>query len=141
MNDRKLPLTEPSASRGEPGPARREEIARLVQRFYEVARADDLLGPVFDEHVADWDRHLATMRDFWGTVAYRDGRYAGRPFEAHQPLGGLTTAHFERWLALWDRTVDEVIDSDIADHVKRMARRMAASLSHRLGGGELERAM
>lgn len=137
MLDHELPLTEARTARPECSAERAQEIERLVDRFYEVAREDSLLGPVFTAHVGDWGRHLSTMRDFWGTVAYRDGRYAGRPFEAHQRLEGLTIAHFERWLTLWDRVVDEVVASDVDGYLKEMAHRMGASIAHRMGMGDL----
>ncbi len=134
MIDRELPLTEPSADTRGVNPEQAQEIARLVDRFYEEARADAMLGPIFVDRVADWDRHLATMRTFWGTVAYRDGRYAGRPIDAHLPLAELTPEHFARWLELWERTVDDVVESDIGEHLKLMAHRMGTSMSHRLTG-------
>lgn len=143
MTDRNLPLTEPGPGPGAEirplTPAQESEIAHLVDTFYEVAREDPLLGPVFLGHVTDWGRHLATMRIFWGTVAYRDGRYAGRPIEAHRPLAEITPEHFERWLSLWDLTVDEIVQSEIGDHLKRMAARMGDSMSHRLTGRTLNR--
>jgi hemoglobin len=39
-------------------------IARLVHGFYDRARHDPLLGPVFESKVQDWDAHLARMCDF-----------------------------------------------------------------------------
>ena len=35
------------------------EIRNLVERFYESARDDELLGPVFAQRVEDWDAHYA----------------------------------------------------------------------------------
>ena len=36
----------------------RDGLHRLLSRFYERARLDPLLGPVFAAHVDDWPRHL-----------------------------------------------------------------------------------
>ena len=47
-------------------------IHRVVHRFYERARDDELLGPVFDRHVDDWPTHLATMVDFYPWLGARD---------------------------------------------------------------------
>lgn len=131
MPDRELHLaTNPQAA----APLDREaEIAQLVRRFYEVARDDPMLGPVFERHVADWERHLRTMNDFWSAAVYRTGRYAGRPIEAHRGIAGLTGEHFTRWLELWTRTVDEVVRSDARETLKELARRMADTMSQRLG--------
>lgn len=136
---RALPLTEPGGSGGADvaaGAAVSEaDIRALVDSFYDAVRRDDLLGPVFARHVKDWSLHLPKMHDFWSTVVRRTGRYAGRPFEAHQPIPGLTPAHFDRWLMLWEATVSRVLaSSGVAAREAFIvaARRMAASMSVRL---------
>ncbi|MDM7138280.1 group III truncated hemoglobin, partial [Klebsiella pneumoniae] len=55
------------------------EIGRLVSAFYEKARQDAVLGPIFARHVSDWDDHLRRISDFWSSVILRSGRYRGRP--------------------------------------------------------------
>ena len=112
---------------------REEEIAQLVERFYTIARGDPVLGPVFERHVADWDRHLATMRDFWSSAVYRTGRYSGRPLDVHRRIADIQGEHFPRWLRLWQRTVDEVVRSDAGGPLKAFAARMATTMSSRLG--------
>ncbi len=109
------------------------EIARLVERFYTHARGDPVLGPVFERHVADWDGHLRTMRDFWSSAVYRTGRYSGRPLDVHRRLADIQGEHFPRWLGLWERTVDEVVRSDAGGPLKVFAARMATTMSARLG--------
>lgn len=54
-------------------------IERLARRFYERVRGDALLGPVFEERIADWEPHLARMYAFWSSVALMSGRYHGSP--------------------------------------------------------------
>ena len=39
-------------------------IRAVVDRFYEIAQKDSVLGPVFDAHVVDWSSHLETMYAF-----------------------------------------------------------------------------
>src|SRR3546814_3747930 len=56
-------------------------IEDLVHRFYARVREDALLGPVFEERVADWGSHLQRMCSFWSSVALMTGRYHGRPME------------------------------------------------------------
>ncbi len=132
MQDQELTLAE-HAERRRPIDATLEaEIGRLVDLFYERTRADPLLGPVFELHVADWDAHLATMRDFWTSAVYRTGRYSGRPFEAHRPLSELTPEHFARWLALWEQTVRDAVRSPADAPLLSLARRMAMNISSRM---------
>lgn len=119
---------------------REEEIGELVDRFYDVARRDAVLGPVFERRVSDWDRHLSTMRDFWSSAVYRTGRYSGRPLEAHRSIPEIQAEHFPRWLGLWRRTVDEVVRSDAHGPLKELAARMASAMSSRLDLARSDRA-
>jgi hemoglobin len=107
-------------------------IRRLVDAFYAIAQRDELLGPVFAARVADWGKHLPTMRDFWSTVVFRTGRYAGRPFEKHEAIAELTPAHFERWLTLWRAAVREHAPTPMHESFIEPAERMARSMSERL---------
>ena len=83
-------------------------IRLLVDGFYAKVVEDALLGPVFNgfAHV-DWPRHLPVMYDFWSSLLLGTTRYHGRPFPKHLPLP-IGTAHFQRWLALFRATVDEL---------------------------------
>lgn len=108
------------------------EIGRLVDRFYELAREDGVLGPVFEANVKDWDAHLATMRRFWSSAIYRTGTYAGRPLDVHRAIPELRSEHFPRWLALWRATVDEVVTSEAKGPLVRLAERMAETIGSRL---------
>ncbi len=65
----------------------REDIARLVDHFYERVRADARLGPIFGEVArVDWESHLPKMHDFWDTVMFRSGAYRGDLLGAHARL-------------------------------------------------------
>jgi hypothetical protein len=63
-----------------------ENIALLVRTFYGRAREDDLIGPIFNAAVADWDHHLAQISDFWSSMMMKTGRYNGRPMRPHLVL-------------------------------------------------------
>ena len=102
-------------------------IARLVHAFYARARADRLLGPVFEATVHDWPAHLDTLVRFWSSVLLRTARYRGNPMAAHRPLG-LGEAHFARWLALWDATARALLTPEQARHVFQTAQRIGQSL-------------
>ena len=102
-------------------------IAALVDRFYAKARLDPMIGPVFNEAVADWDDHLSRLRDFWSSVMLTTGRYKGNPMMAHlrQPI---EPAFFERWLTLWAETAGEVFSPELAAQFREKAQRIAESL-------------
>jgi len=102
-------------------------IERLVHRFYEKARADALLGPVFDSKVDDWDHHLGQMCRFWSSVATMSGLYHGNPMPKHMVLP-IDAAHFDRWLELFEETAQEICPPAAAEHFIVRARRIAQSL-------------
>lgn len=101
-------------------------IRLLVQTFYARARADDLIGPIFNAAVADWDHHIDQISDFWSSMMLRTGRYNGRPMRPHLRLP-LQGAHFDRWLALFETTVRELFTADIAGAFLIRAQRIADS--------------
>lgn len=103
-----------------------DNIALLVRTFYGRAREDDLLGPIFNAAVSDWDHHIAQIADFWSSMMLRTGRYNGRPMRPHLRLP-LTGVHFDRWLALFEPTAREIFDADVAEAFILRARRIADS--------------
>jgi len=101
-------------------------IEAFLRAFYGTARQDPLLGPAF-AGVADWERHIATLGQFWGSVALMTGGYHGQPMRAHAHLG-LTPDHFARWLALFEATARAHFSAPGAEHMLERARRIARSL-------------
>ena len=101
-------------------------IERLVHTFYGRVRADDVIGPIFEAKIDDWDGHLAKLCAFWSSVTLRTGRYDGRPMSPHliMPLEG---AHFDRWLDLFESTATEVLPRPAAAVFVDRARRIADS--------------
>jgi hemoglobin len=103
------------------------DIALLVDRFYAKVRRDPLIGPLFEGAVDDWDAHLATLRSFWSSVMLTSGRYKGNPMAAHL-RHPIRPEFFDRWLALFGETADEVMGGDRAILFRNKANRIAESL-------------
>lgn len=104
-------------------------IERLVRRFYERARRDARLGPIFAGRIGeDWEPHLRKMFDFWSSVMRMTGRYHGRPVPAHQALSGLEPGDFGRWLKLFDETAHEICPPEVAALFVNRAEMIARSL-------------
>src|SRR6201991_3275113 len=110
-----------------------EMIERLVRRFYEKVRADEMLAPVFDAKIEDWEPHLAQMFAFWSSVALMTGRYHGTPMIKHVKLP-VDAGHFDRWLALFEATAREICPPQAAVHFIERAQRIAASLELGVAG-------
>ncbi|MFZ2526624.1 MAG: group III truncated hemoglobin [Rhodococcus sp. (in: high G+C Gram-positive bacteria)] len=120
----------------------RADIDLLVRTFYERALADPELAPVFEIlAVVGLDEHLIVVGDFWEQILFRTTRYEGAFLPVHRALHGhhgLTPARFERWLALWAASVDDLFAGVDADRAKSkgeaMARSLARSLEHTVTG-------
>jgi hemoglobin len=104
-----------------------DEIKNLVLTFYGRVREDDLIGPVFNENVANWDEHLSTLCDFWSSVVLRTRRFAGRPMRTHLMLPMLQGQHFDRWLDLFEGTARDVLAPGVAPVFIQRARQIADS--------------
>jgi hemoglobin len=108
-------------------------IERLVRGFYAKVRSDEVLGPVFDSRISDWEPHLQQMCAFWSSVALMSGRYHGAPMPKHLPLP-VDAAHFDRWLALFEATARELCPPEAEAHFVERARRIAMSLELGVAG-------
>ncbi len=102
-------------------------IEQLVRSFYARIRDDELLGPVFEARIQDWEPHLQRMCAFWSSVVLSSGVYRGQPMRMHLPLP-VDARHFDRWLELFERTARELFSEEVAVHFIEPARRIATSL-------------
>jgi hemoglobin len=91
-----------------------EMIRDQVHTFYGRVRQDEVLGPIFNGKVADWDEHLAKLCDFWSSVMLMSGRFKGSPMRAHAEVPQIETPHFGRWLEIWRRAAREVCPPEAA---------------------------
>jgi hemoglobin len=105
-----------------------EEVSHMVHAFYARVRRDEVLGPIFNAHIQDWDRHLAHLVDFWSSILRRTGRFRGAPMPRHMALPGLTQALFQRWLALFRETTSALPNRALGEQAFGMAQRIAQSL-------------
>ena len=110
----------------------REQLAALVDAFYDRIQVHPDLGPVFNAAVHDWPEHKRVLTSFWSSVVLRAGTYRGNPMAAHRPHA-ITTEHFVQWLALWRETADEVLAPTHAALVHEYANRIGRSLRYGLG--------
>jgi len=105
-----------------------EEIVQLVHGFYDAVRQDAVLGPVFEQHVRNWDAHLPVMVDFWSSALRGTARFKGSPMARHAALPGLSIALFQRWLGLFRQTTAALPNAAMAEKANDLAERIAHSL-------------
>jgi hemoglobin len=117
--------------------ATRAEVELLVRTFYRAAAMDELLGPIFATARVDWPGHIETVTAFWMDQLFGTRHYEGNPLRAHEPIARripVRPEHFDRWLALFTETVDELFEGPVADLAKARAAKMARALARLLDG-------
>jgi hemoglobin len=105
-----------------------DEVRNLVYSFYAKVRCDEVLGPVFNAHISDWDHHLGKMTDFWSAILRGTARYHGTPMPKHAVLPELSGELFQRWLSLFRNTTDSLDNRIMGRRANEMAQRIAQSL-------------
>jgi len=106
-----------------------DTIRTLVHAFYGRVRKDEVLGPIFNGAVEDWDEHLAKLCDFWSSVLLMTGRFKGSPMAAHARNPAIRHEHFARWLELFERTAVELLPASAAALFVEKSRMIGRSLS------------
>ncbi len=104
------------------------EVAELVDTFYAKVRDDAILGPVFERHVADWNRHMPKMVAFWSTALRGSKNYRGAPMLMHRALPGLTHSMFEHWLDLFHEAASALPNRPMAERAGELSQRIAQGL-------------
>ncbi len=106
-----------------------EDIVLLVNSFYEKVKQDKTIGFFFDKVVAvNWEKHLPVMYGFWENIIFHSGGYIGNPMQVHAGLHAkhsIQRSHFERWIELFNTTVDELFEGAKASLAKQRAHSIA----------------
>jgi len=99
-----------------------DDIRLLVNTFYFRASKDELLSPIFGTRMPE--AHLDPLYRYWQTILLQQETYLGAPFPKHADLP-LTHQHFDRWLSLFQDTVDELFTGPVAETAKFRAIKMS----------------
>jgi hemoglobin len=114
----------------------RSDCERLVRAFYSRALTDPMIGFIFvDVAKLDVEAHVPVIASFWETILLGAQTYGGGAFRPHAALHArvpLRAGHFQRWLALWRATVDELFAGRRAELAKSHAVRVANAFHGRL---------
>jgi len=113
----------------------RQDLIDLMVDFYELAFADETIGYIFtDVAKMDLDEHLPVIVDFWESMVLGTGSYQERgrnPMLIHRQLAEKTpllSEHFDRWLQLFERSVNRRFAGEKAEIIKQRA----ASIAERM---------
>ncbi len=111
----------------------RKDVLLLVRTFYIKIRAHEILGPIFNKVITDWEAHFELLTDFWEAQLFLKRKYHGNPVTAHQDVDkkmdhSITSEHFGLWLNLWFETIDELYEGETAWIAKNRAQKMSTML-------------
>lgn len=102
-----------------------DDVKSLVNTFYGKVREDETLSGIFNDRIQErWPEHLEKMYRFWQTLLLEEHTYFGAPFPPHANMP-VEHRHFERWLALFEQTVDDLFSGEKAEEAKWRGRKMA----------------
>src|ERR1700712_1925542 len=101
----------------------RDDIQHLVDAFYIKVKADDMIGPIFnDELNFSWQTHIPIMVSFWETMLLDEVTYKGNPMLTHIELNKrvpLKPEHFARWQKLFFETLDQNFTGERVEEAKK----------------------
>lgn len=114
----------------------REDIAALVNAFYEKVKVNTTIGHFFTEVVqVNWEKHLPKMYDFWEGIVFGGSNYSGNPINVHKQVHSLHAFHkadFDEWTKLFKETVDEMYEGENAELIKQRALSIATVMQLRV---------
>lgn len=106
-----------------------DDIHRVVDSFYQKIARDPVLKHPF-KPVEDWPLHIKGLTHFWwirfGGVPYLDLRYD--PVGKHY-LAGFNSHFLERWLDIFQETLQKELTKEQAEFWYSMASSMGQALS------------
>ena len=118
-----------------------EDIKTLVNAFYDRVKADDVIGFIFHSIIGeDWSHHLPVMYTFWTTILLNKQGYKGNVIQKHIEVDKKVTLqkeHYDRWIQLWQKTVDELYEGEKAEEAKNRASLMIQLISMKVDWSRL----
>lgn len=110
----------------------REDIKLMVHTFYDNLQKDKELDYLFNEVAkVNWESHMPKMYDFWETILFHKPVFKGNPMKVHMDLDNkskLKKEHFDTWLVIFKKTIDDLFVGDVAEIAKQRAASVAMSI-------------
>jgi hemoglobin len=88
-----------------------EDVLQLITRFYDRLLVDEQISHFFIE--LDLEKHIPHVADFWAFVLIDQAGYTNNMMTAHSKLE-LKESDFERWLALFHESINELFEGEKA---------------------------
>lgn len=117
----------------------RENVEAFVDLFYKRILEDRQLAPIFlDVAAVDLTVHLPHIKDYWCKLLLGEKRYKRHTMHIHRQLHGkqpLQAGDFQRWLALFNATLDEGFAGERAERARQVAASIAGNMEANLPNG------
>jgi len=114
----------------------REHIEDFIEDFYARLLVDQQLAPIFlDVAAIDLDVHLPHIKDYWCKLLLGEKSYQRHTMNIHRQLHGkqpLQPGDFQRWLALFNATLDENYAGERTERARQVAASIAANMEQSL---------
>ncbi len=114
----------------------RMDIELLMTSFYDKVKKDDTIGFIFNDVAkVNWDHHIPIICDFWETLLLDAAIYKNNAMAVHYTLNRkvpFEEKHFERWLFLFNETLDELFSGKITEMAKTKAKSIASLMLFRM---------
>jgi len=108
----------------------KQDLEQLVDTFYGHVLKDESLAPFF-KHL-DFKAHLPKMIHFWSFVLLDEPGYTTNVTDKHMHMP-LSKAHFDRWVELFQSTVDAQFQGEKAEMAKQRATLIAWTIQNKTG--------
>jgi hemoglobin len=120
------------------------EVHQFVTRFYRQIAQDERFHRYFNVIArVDWHAHTLQLTDFWAGVLFEtEHDDADAVIESHRWLHEqepFDAELFERWLEIFDETLDGGWQGPLAERARHRARGMAWAMARRIAGVNLPR--
>ncbi len=113
-----------------------DDVHLLVRAFYGAVQKDHILGPIFNDIAkVNWQDHLSVMVTFWESLLLKTDRYRRNALKPHLKVFQkvkFEPGQMERWLTLFEQTVNTHFYGEIANKAKHWARGIAHNLQKQI---------
>lgn len=114
----------------------KNDIELLVNSFYDKVKTNEILGYIFNDITqVNWEMHLPRMYAFWASMLLNENSFTGNPMIKHIDLSKQTNLgkkEFSEWLLLFNETVDELFEGEIANEAKIRAAHISKLMLYKI---------
>ncbi len=114
----------------------KEDLVTIIDHFYKKVLQDEIIGTFFTETVVlDWNKHIPIMYDFWETTLLGGEKYKANAMKKHMELNAkrnLKEHHFQQWLTLWEESVNQYHEGEIANLAIQRAQQIGDLMKYKI---------